>query len=171
MTIYVSQCECCSHNNQHNQSNQDPNQGFSYLPAPLKFYMPRAMFFRNQNVRNGMLSHMEYCTFTCVLHGALLCEPCHLAFPSYSLHPHSTVFFDLGSISEHGGKGGAGRGFRNCLYCQKCTTSYGNWFGMGYRRMRINAIGTLHKMLHVRCASLKARTAITQPWYARMLKV
>jgi hypothetical protein len=39
MTIYVSQCEGCSHNNQHDQSNQNPNQGFGYLPAPLKLYM------------------------------------------------------------------------------------------------------------------------------------
>jgi hypothetical protein len=39
MTIYVSQCEGCSHNNQHDQSNQDPNQGFGHLSAPLKFYM------------------------------------------------------------------------------------------------------------------------------------
>jgi hypothetical protein len=38
MTIYVSQCEGCSHNNQHDQSNQDPNQGFGYLPVPLKLY-------------------------------------------------------------------------------------------------------------------------------------
>jgi hypothetical protein len=34
----VSQCEGCSHNNQHDQSNQDSNQGFGYLPAPLKLY-------------------------------------------------------------------------------------------------------------------------------------
>jgi hypothetical protein len=39
MIIHVSQCQCCSQNNQHDQSNQDPNQGFGYLPAPLKLYM------------------------------------------------------------------------------------------------------------------------------------
>jgi hypothetical protein len=39
MTIYISQCEDCSHNNQHDQSNQDPNQSFDYLLAPLKLYM------------------------------------------------------------------------------------------------------------------------------------
>jgi hypothetical protein len=39
MTIYVSQCGDCSHKNQHDQSNQDPNQSFGYLPAPLKLYM------------------------------------------------------------------------------------------------------------------------------------
>jgi hypothetical protein len=39
MTIYVSQCEGYSHNNQHDQLNQDSNQDFDYLPVPLKFYM------------------------------------------------------------------------------------------------------------------------------------
>jgi hypothetical protein len=39
MTIYVNQCHGYSHINQHDQSNQDPNQGFSYLPVPLKLYM------------------------------------------------------------------------------------------------------------------------------------
>jgi hypothetical protein len=44
MTTYVSQCNGCSHNNQHDQSNQDPNQGFGYLLAPLKFYMVIKVF-------------------------------------------------------------------------------------------------------------------------------
>jgi hypothetical protein len=78
---------------------------------------------------------------------------------------------DMGSSSEQGEERGAWKRIWNLTVLPKCATSYGNWFGMVYRRMRIDVIGILRKMIHVRCASLEARTAIMQPWYARMLKV
>jgi hypothetical protein len=82
----------------------------------------------------------------------------------------ATNMDDMGCSSENGGERGAWKRIWMLLVMLKVRNFIWKLIRMAYRQMRIGVIGILHKMLHGRCAFIKVRTAIMQPWYAHMLR-